>query len=310
MFLEARRDGLLAFGYLDPDSPTPQQATDSVLIRSEGPYTSEIRHERFGALHACDIVGGSPVRVSPYMPMRGRTASLALGLLLSDDASLEQDGRRCDLRPGDFVMYSAMRPFRLDVGSGYRWFVVDLASGPADIHWLVRNATANHGISRRPCGQILGAMLAGLADHAAALGPVSRREMGEHVIALIRTVVHEAKLVPPPSGHADLLDRILSYIDRHLTETPPPAKIADVHHISVRFLHKLFRGHGLTVSDHVRRRRLERVRQDLANPALAHLPAYVVAGRWGFHEASHFSKLFKAEFGVSPRAFRAERHRW
>ncbi len=43
------------------------------------------------------------------------------------------------------------------------------------------------------------------------------------------------------------------------TSDLPPGAIAAAHHISVRHLHTLFRVSGVTVSDHVRHRRLERI---------------------------------------------------
>ncbi|MEU5261475.1 helix-turn-helix domain-containing protein [Amycolatopsis sp. NPDC021455] len=47
------------------------------------------------------------------------------------------------------------------------------------------------------------------------------------------------------------------------------------------------------------------MRAQLADPALARRPVASLAAEWGIAEASHFSKLFRAEFGVSPREFRA-----
>ncbi|WP_328951329.1 helix-turn-helix domain-containing protein [Streptomyces sp. NBC_00184] len=107
---------------------------------------------------------------------------------------------------------------------------------------------------------------------------------------------------PPPGT----LERILAFIDERLAGDLSPGAIAAAHHISVRHLHALFRASGVTVSDHVRRRWLEVIRQDLVDPALAHLPAYVLAARRGLAEASHFSKVFRAEFGLSPRTVREQ----
>lgn len=128
--------------------------------------------------------------------------------------------------------------------------------------------------------------------------------MGEHVSGVIRTLVREAGRQSLPADQAHVLDRIIDHIDRHLADGLPPVEIATAHHISVRSLHALFQRQGETVGAHIRRRRLDRIRRDLADPALAHLPAYTVAARWGIRGPSHFSKLFKAEFGVSPREFR------
>lgn len=86
-----------------------------------------------------------------------------------------------------------------------------------------------------------------------------------------------------------------------------PSQLADRHHISVRYLHRLFEGEGETVAEWIRRRRLERCRRDLSDPALRTLPVASIGARWGLRDAAHFSRAFKAAYGISPRAFRVER---
>ncbi|MGP4047737.1 helix-turn-helix domain-containing protein [Streptomyces sp. 2A115] len=147
-------------------------------------------------------------------------------------------------------------------------------------------------------------MLVELAHRGHRLGPVSKGEMGEHVTGILRTLVREYAGRHMPPVHAHRLKHVLEHIDRHLAEELPPARIAAAHHISVRSLHALFQEQGEPLGDHIRRRRLDRIRQDLADPGLSHLPAYAVAARWGITDPSYFGGVFKAAFGVSPREFR------
>lgn len=94
-----------------------------------------------------------------------------------------------------------------------------------------------------------------------------------------------------------------------------PAAIAAAHFISLRYLHRLFEGEQTTVADWIRRRRLERCRRDLLDPALRDRPVSAVAARWGLPSAAHFSRLFRAAHGVPPAEYRrmalddAGRHR-
>jgi AraC-like DNA-binding protein len=59
------------------------------------------------------------------------------------------------------------------------------------------------------------------------------------------------------------------------------------------------------VAGWVRQRRLERCRRDLLDPASAARPVSAVAARWGLVNAAHFSRAFRAAYGLSPVEYRA-----
>ncbi|MGO4429032.1 helix-turn-helix transcriptional regulator, partial [Streptomyces sp. MCAF7] len=76
-------------------------------------------------------------------------------------------------------------------------------------------------------------------------------------------------------------------------------------HISVSYLHRLFREHGsTTVSSWIRRQRLEAVRRDLADPLLRATPIHRIAARRGFSHAAVFSRAFRAAYGLPPKDYR------
>ncbi|MER6528588.1 helix-turn-helix transcriptional regulator [Streptomyces sp. NPDC001508] len=54
----------------------------------------------------------------------------------------------------------------------------------------------------------------------------------------------------------------------------------------------------------IRHRRLERCRLDLNNPRLNARPIHAIAERWGFTNPTHFSRLFRATYGIPPRDYR------
>lgn len=85
-----------------------------------------------------------------------------------------------------------------------------------------------------------------------------------------------------------------------------PAAIAAAHHISLRYLHKLFHQDGHTVAGWVRERRLEQCRRDLADPRLAAQSITAIAARWGFTSPTHFSQAFRSAYGHSPSQFRRQ----
>lgn len=101
--------------------------------------------------------------------------------------------------------------------------------------------------------------------------------------------------------------QILSYINRHLTETTLcPTEIASVAGISVRHLHRLFAGKGSTVNEWIRVQRLKHCWEELARPDTRGKSITEIALYWGFNDSAHFSHSFKKQFGVAPRLVRRQ----
>jgi AraC-like DNA-binding protein len=74
--------------------------------------------------------------------------------------------------------------------------------------------------------------------------------------------------------------------------------------MSLRTLQTLFRAEGGTVTEWIRERRLAGARRDLRDPQRAEVPISQIAEAWGLPNPGHFSRMFRAEFGVSPREYR------
>ena len=82
-----------------------------------------------------------------------------------------------------------------------------------------------------------------------------------------------------------------------------PASIAAQLNISLRQLYRAFDG-AESPAARIRRRRLERAARLLANQA-PHTHVDRVAQDCGFGSAEYFSRAFRREFGLSPRAYRS-----
>jgi AraC-like DNA-binding protein len=105
----------------------------------------------------------------------------------------------------------------------------------------------------------------------------------------------------------DLLERIVQHLESRLDDPDlTPSRVAASFGITPRYLHMVFARTGGTVSSYVRRRRLMRMRRDLTDPRLAHLPIIEIALRWGFNDAAHASRAFQRAYGVSPSRFRID----
>jgi AraC-like DNA-binding protein len=100
--------------------------------------------------------------------------------------------------------------------------------------------------------------------------------------------------------------RASAYIADHLHDpTLSVRRIAKALGVSAGHLHEIFRRTtGATVGDYVRTERLTRCRRDLADRSLRRHSITSIAYRWGFAEASSFSRAFRAAYQMSPRRYR------
>lgn len=104
----------------------------------------------------------------------------------------------------------------------------------------------------------------------------------------------------------ELLAQAKRYIDDNLHDSSlSPEMIASAIYVSRRYLHLIFNDAGLSVSRFIRSRRLACSLHRLTDHRLAHLPIADVASRLGFKDPSHFARVFKATYGMSPREYRA-----
>src|SRR5262249_7384964 len=104
-----------------------------------------------------------------------------------------------------------------------------------------------------------------------------------------------------------IMNRICQTIERKLDDAELTlVRVAQSEGISERYLQKLFEGAGDNFTHYVRERRLQRAWSDLASPAEAHHTISEIAYRYGFADSAHFSRTFRARFGLSPREFRQQ----
>lgn len=213
------------------------------------------------------------------------------------------------LAPGDICFYDARRPPALDFPERFRAtvFLVPadlLGLTPADAGRITRTPVAR--TSR--LGALLSPLLSDLARTAAEARPPVGEMLAGNAVNLLATLAAEqlGTVAPGPGSQAPpMTARIMEYVELHLTEPElSPETLARAHHISVRYLHKLFQDEGTTVGRWILRRRLEECRRDLTRHGRGSRTIAAVAGRWGFTSATHFSRVFRTAYGMSPREWR------
>ena len=259
--------------------------------------------------HAVGSVQITTIRATPHAVVRtpraarqGDEAYFKLGLQMSGSARLDQDGRQAELAPGDFAIYDTTRPYRLEFLTDYRIMVVMFPQSLLRIpRHRIEQITARSVSGRTGLGALLSPVLAGLEPDLET-GVTAGAHLSDAVIDLIAACFTSDDHTAPPSARRDqLLSTIFAHIEAKL---PDPAldvaSIAATHHISASYLQKLFAGESISVAAFIRERRLERCRRDLADPSNALRSAASIAAQWGFQDPSHFSRLFRSTFGMTP----------
>lgn len=209
------------------------------------------------------------------------------------------------LRPGDAVVWDSAKTARFAVQEplSKRSLLIPRAA----LEEIVGRAQTTGGVlldGSAPATRLLTSFLDALSATLPDLGPAAvsaaRNATLELFIGALRSGGDPpASTVTRPALRA-AMDR---WIERHLVEgTITPARLAHAHGVSVRTVNRIFTASGQTVGEAIRLRRLARAREDLAG---TDRPVASIAHRYGFSDASHLSRLFKARYGATPRDYRA-----
>ncbi|MEJ2761088.1 MAG: helix-turn-helix domain-containing protein [Gammaproteobacteria bacterium] len=101
------------------------------------------------------------------------------------------------------------------------------------------------------------------------------------------------------------LVQIKRFIESNLHDPElTPRKIAAAFNISPRYLHMLFSNEEESVSHYILRRRLEECARQMTDVFWRGKTITEIAFHTGFNNSTHFARVFKEQFGVTPREYR------
>jgi len=276
-----------------------------------GPFAGRLAVRDVGYLRVATLEADAQrLRRGSRLAQDSAESHITIGLLAAGSASMTQDGRSTGVGRGDLVIFDGARPYSFDFPERFVFHLFLLPRRAMTVPENdLRHVTAKAIRPDQGVAAMLAPVLTVLASGAPCTASVGNRLAG-NVADLVATLVTEhVELLPEPdAATSHLALRIRNYINRQLADTElSPESIARAHGISVRYLHRIFESEGITVSRLIRRRRLEECCRELARPNRAKPTVSAVAQRWGFVNAAHFSRTFKAAYGVTPREWRSGR---
>lgn len=233
-------------------------------------------------------------------------------LLLQGEGFIFQSGQCLPIHSGDWVVYSSDVPYLHGLTRDSHHIVIDVDASQVVESEEAANLMAPVKIDAQlPSGRLLARSLRSTAvdfvDHPyaseaervatkcrlylrALLVPSDQRLQGDHPEAVVWRLLRAETFI---AEH--LCDRELTAftIARHLS-------------ISVRHLSRLFVTRQTSVTDWIWNQRLERARETLASLDSRAISIGEVAFRWAFANQAHFSRRFKARFGLTPTEYRRQ----
>jgi AraC-like DNA-binding protein len=285
-----------------------------------------LAHSRWGEgltgwVRAVRLADSTPTEVAsctqrlihgPAEVRRGRDEQIFVNLQLNGTGRGEQDGRRCVVPPGSFAVFDTTRPYVLEFDEapdGAPWRVLSFKIPRDQVLPLIPQPelrTARTIDAGSGAGAVAADMMTSLWRSWAQLSAAARLALDHACTEVIATAL--GAFEKDVAGRSSVDDALRASIARFVHERLPHGQVQAVEAarhvgISVRKLHQLYDGCDTTFGATVRDLRLQRAARQLEKRD-ADLTVTDVANRWGFCDASHFHRVFKAKYGMSPMAYR------
>ncbi|MBB5917330.1 AraC-like DNA-binding protein [Nocardia transvalensis] len=251
---------------------------------------------------------GYGVERTPTQTRLSPSPSLLVVLVQATALPFTQAGIRRIVGPGHLFPVDLNQPYEAE-WSGGEWTLLEV---PLDRLTLPAETIhrALPQLESTPLCPLVANHIAYLVDSADVLeADPAAPVLGDACVEIVRALFTSAAGLGGEDGSAlpadILLTQIRHYIRRHLSDPDlGPARIADAHHISVRYLYKLCARAGLRLGPWIIGQRLHRVHAELARPENTHRTIATIAYRYGFRDPSHFARRFRAAYGMTPNQWR------
>lgn len=282
---------------------------EAETLPSEQPFRAEIARSDLGPLTL------SRVRAQPHAVQRSTQLISAeprdevlVSVQLRGNAVIQQDDRQAVLDPGDFAMYDATRPYDLIMREQFemlvfqfdRQFLMERCPSPER---LTAVRMSNDTTVTAP----VSAFLRSLEPLALGDDNAVSRQLATSALDLLGVALADRFGTDgsPNAGRTKHFLRACTYMNAYASDPDlTPARIASSIGVSLRYLHAIFKEHGMTVNEYLIKRRLARCMDDLLGPMASTRTITEIAHSNGFKTSAHFSRRFVEAYGRSPREVR------
>lgn len=233
-----------------------------------------------------------------------------LSLQLYGNGHALQFNRQATQNVGDFTLYETNSPYQLVFEGEFQQLIARIPRSAfmdriAKPELLAGRLLPSSTSAVRMASRYLTELAFHSDDMPPPMGSMTSALAFDLIALAFSSTIASQKLLTLESSRSVLLQRILFFVRDNLSAPElSPTGIAAAHGISVRYLNKLFEDQPESLTRMIWRQRLERCANDLQNFARAALTITEIAFSWGFNDSAHFSRSFKAAFGVTPSDYR------
>lgn len=277
----------------------------------EGSIDGEIAADRLATLELSRVTATAQrVHRTPARIARATEDYFLVSIQSQGEGHVIQDGRTARLRPGDFALYDSTCPYELRFDGPFRQYVL-MMPGPT-LRTALRDTqrlTATTVSGERGAGHLMIGMIRTLAADIETLAPESAAAVADSVTNILIAGLSALPGAQPASVSqlaALHREQIKACVRARLRDPGlTVAAIAAQLRVSPSTLHRAWSGEPCSLADWIWSQRLDAARRDLCSPGVARRSVSEIAFHWGFNDAAHFSRAFRARFGCAPRELRA-----
>lgn len=279
---------------------------DIKRVSAESPFSGSIKLNRIGELQFAFVQSVPQIadRSSRQISMSTEDTSF-LCFATSGQQKLTSNSFEKVLNPGDWVMLHNLLPYRWSFPGSHTQLNLKIPNSKI-VGWanLENLDSIPYFSGKSGVGKIVFETVCSIWNEVERIGKQISLGLEDLIVELLANILTET--IPEKRNllSSQYLRRmeIKSFIKDHLQNPDLSAGfIAESFRISKRYLYSLFEDEDMTIGSYIRVLRLVKCKRDIENPLLNDRTISEICFFWGFSDFSHFSKLFKKQFGISPR---------
>lgn len=264
------------------------------------------RFDGFRIVHLTAARGGVIGKRSTREIAKDSEALYNLIYVAAGSQSLEIGGRALTVVAGSFALWDSTQPMTFNTGEGLRQITFSVPRKRLDDALPRAGDFCGHVMhARSGIGKLFIEHLLALEASFGELSNAEARDVLEATTEMLIATLN-AKVELPQRRCRETFRHVVADICRQLDDPSlTPGRLARTNGISERQLYRLFAEAGTTPASWIRKRRLEQCRRELVSRSGANRSITEIAARWGFFDSSTFCRMFRQEYGISPRQMRS-----